>query len=228
MKFRHLHPWTMDYRAAVAVQERLRERIVLAPPPARPRLVAGADVSYDRGDDRFFAAVVVFSLRPWAIVEESVSTGRVGFPYIPGLLSFREAPVLLRAFRRLRKDPDLVIFDGQGIAHPRGLGVASHLGLILDIPSIGCAKSRLVGSYTEPGKEAGSRSPLKLNGRRIGTVLRTRSGVKPVFVSPGHRMNIGGASRWVLKCCRGYRLPEPTRAAHILSNRVRRERRSAR
>jgi deoxyribonuclease V len=164
---------------------------------------------------------VVFSLDPFAVVEEAVAWGHVSFPYIPGLLSFREAPILLKAFKKLRHTPDIVIFDSQGIAHPRGLGLASHMGLLLDTPSIGCAKSRLVGTFKEPGTRAGARSPLKHEGKHIGTVLRTRDGVKPVFVSPGHKIDMRGAVRWVLKCCKGYRLPEPTRAAHHLSNKAR-------
>ncbi|MEI6632263.1 MAG: deoxyribonuclease V [Chlamydiota bacterium] len=209
---------------AVEIQRELRERLVSTPPREAPRLVAGADASYrDRGG-MFFAAVVVFSLRPWRLVEQAAAWGRVSFPYIPGLLSFREAPVLLRAFKKLRSTPDLIIFDSQGIAHPRGIGLAAHMGLLLDTPSIGCAKSRLVGAFRPPGMRAGCRTALMFDGARVGTVLRTRGGVKPVFVSPGHRMDHAGAARWVLRCVRGFRLPEPTRQAHILVNALRRER----
>jgi deoxyribonuclease V len=153
------------------------------------------------------------SLRP---VETAVVKRRVRFPYVPGLLSFREAPAILDAFARLATRPDLLLCDGQGIAHPRRLGLASHLGLLLDLPTIGCAKSRLVGEYQDPGPRRGARAPLRLDGRQVGWVLRTRDGVRPLFVSPGHRMSIGAAARWVLGCGAGHRLPEPTHLADRL------------
>jgi deoxyribonuclease V len=222
MNYLKLHSWTMAYTQAVSIQEALRKRLLLAPPRRAPRLIAGADASYGKQSDLFYGAVVVFSLKPWRLVEQAVARGRVSFPYIPGLLSFREAPILLRAFKKLKAVPDLVIFDSQGIAHPRGLGLAAHMGLFLNTATIGCAKSRLVGTYREPGARAGCRTALTHEGKRIGTVVRTRGGIKPVFVSPGHLMDHGGAVRWVLRCCRGYRLPEPTRQAHILVNQKRR------
>jgi deoxyribonuclease V len=224
MDYLKLHPWNIGYKRAAALQEELRSRLSLTPLRNKPHLIAGADASYHKRGDLFFGAVVVFSLKAWKIVEFAVSWGRVSFPYVPGLLSFREAPILLKAFRKIRSSPDLVIFDSQGIAHPRGFGLAAHMGLLLDVPSIGCAKSRLIGEYREPGRRAGCRSALTFNGARIGTVVRSRDGVKPVFISPGHRMDHREAVRWVLKCCRGYRLPEPTRQAHILVNTARRER----
>lgn len=209
------------YESAVRRQLELRDRLVLTGGPRRVRRVAGADISYDRGDDRFYAAVVVLELPELALVEQSTAVGRSPFPYIPGLLSFREGPLLMRAFRRLSIAPDLALFDGHGIAHMRGIGIASHLGLLLDLPSVGCAKSRLVGEHGEPGPEVGDLAPLRHAGRRVGSVVRTREGVKPIFVSPGHRIGIGPAVRWVLRCCQGYRLPEPTRQAHLLANRLR-------
>ncbi|MDD5557419.1 MAG: endonuclease V [bacterium] len=214
----------MSPRRAIALQEELRGRIRVRPLAAAPRLVAGADASCGARGGLLFGAVVVFSADRMEPVEWAAAWGRVSFPYVPGLLSFREAPILLRAFRRLRRRPDLVIFDGHGIAHPRGLGLASHMGLLLGLPTAGCAKSRLVGTFLEPGRRAGSRSPLMLGRRRIGTVLRTRDGTRPVFVSPGHLTDHRSATRWVLRCCRGYRLPEPTRQAHILVGGIRRER----
>lgn len=224
MKCLSLHPWRISYARAVAIQDELRKHLIIAPPPRRPRLVAGADASYQKRGDLFFSAVIVFSLLPWRLVESVVAWGRVSFPYIPGLLSFREAPVLLKAFRKLSHEPDLIIFDSQGLAHPRGLGLASHMGMLLDTPSIGCAKSRLIGEYREPGMRRGCRTGLTHRGARVGTVLRTRDGVKPVFVSPGHLMDHASAVEWTLRCCRGYRLPEPTRQAHIVVNELRRER----
>jgi len=187
------------------------------------RLVAGADISYDRGSHRYFAAVVLLALPGLAVVEEATARGKSPFPYIPGLLSFREGPLLLRAFARLRRRPDLALFDGHGIAHMRGIGIASHLGLLLDVPSIGCAKSRLVGEHDEPGPKVGDWTPLRYEGRRVGAVLRTRKGTKPIFVSIGHRVGLPQAIRWTLACGGGYRVPEPTRRAHLLANRLRRE-----
>ena len=148
--------------------------------------------------------------------------GKAKFPYIPGLLSFREAPILLRAFRKLKNNPDVILFDGQGIAHPRSFGLASHMGLILDKPSIGCAKSRLVGEYGSVENTAGAYSKLIYGNKIVGVVLRTKNNTKPIFVSPGHKTNLTFAIRIALKTCCGYRIPEPTRQAHLLVNKLRR------
>ncbi|HUT68422.1 MAG TPA: deoxyribonuclease V, partial [Dehalococcoidales bacterium] len=158
--------------------------------------------------------VVVLSYPEFELVETRIVTDRIEFPYVPGLLSFREAPLILAACEELTVTPDLLMVDGQGIAHPRRMGLASHLGLFLDIPTIGCAKSRLCGSHEEPGNEAGSYAELLDNGEVIGAAVRTRTGVKPVYVSIGHKVDLSTAIRRVLECCRGYRLPEPTRLAH--------------
>jgi deoxyribonuclease V len=211
------------YAGAVAQQERLRGRLLLRGGPRRVRLVAGADISHDRGSDRFHAAVVLLALPGLETVEEATAEGESPFPYVPGLLSFREGPLLLRAFRKLRRRPDLLLFDGHGIAHPRGIGIASHLGLLLDLPSVGCGKSLLVGEFEPPGPRRGDWSPLRFGGRRVGAALRTRAGVKPLFVSPGHLIGNAAALRWVLRCGEGYRLPAPVRRAHLLANRLRRE-----
>ena len=221
MKVRRLHAWDVDYAGALAVQERLRPRIIRRGRLPTVRLAAGADVSYEKRDNRFYAAVVVMSVPELEIVEEAWAAGVATFPYIPGLLTFREGPVLVRAFERLRTRPDLVIFDGQGVAHPRGVGLAAHMGLLLEVPSIGCAKTRLCGEHGEVAGPAGSRTELRLDGRTVGLVVRTRAGVKPVFVSVGHRISLGSAAEWVLRTCRGCRLPEPTRQAHLLVNRLR-------
>ena len=215
------HPWPTDYHSAVALQDRLRKRIIIRPLPARIKLVAGADISYDKHSDRMHAGIVVMSLPDLHVVEQQTATRRVAFPYIPGLLTFREAPALLEAFRLLRVRPDVVILDGQGIAHMRGIGLASHVGLLLGIPTVGCAKSRLVGEHREPGPTRGRRSALRYEGRIVGSVLRTRDNVKPVYVSPGHLSDIPSSVRLILRCARSYRLPEPTRAAHILVNTAR-------
>jgi len=225
MKYQSLHSWDVDYRTAVAIQQELRGKLILEDRlPRDIRVVAGADISCTKGDDRVYAAVVLLDAESLDVVEEAMYCGRTPFPYIPGLLSFREGPALLQAFGKLRGRPDVVLFDGQGIAHPRGFGLAAHLGLILDVPAVGCAKTRLTGSFEEPGVRRGQCSPLVHDGRVIGSVLRTKDRVKPVFVSPGHRVGHERAVEIVLRCSRRYRIPEPTRQAHILVNKIRKER----
>ncbi len=222
MKIRNLHPWDVDYRAAVAIQEKLRGKLVLEDKVARDvRFVAGADISCSKGDDRVYAAVVLLDAASLDVLEEATWCGRASFPYIPGLLSFREGPALLQAFGKLQGRPNVVLFDGQGVAHPRGFGLAAHMGLLLDVPAVGCAKTRLIGAFEEPGAKRGQHSPLVQDGRVIGAVLRTKERVKPVFVSQGHRVSLEGAVEIVLRCSRRYRIPEPTRQAHILVNRMR-------
>jgi len=217
------HRWDVDYQTATDIQKKLRDRLVLRGENRSFKLVAGADVSYNRGDDIFYASVVVMDISNFVVVETANHHGRVTFPYIPGLLSFREGPVVLAAFEKLTKMPDAVIFDGQGIAHPRGLGLAAHLGLILDLPSVGCAKSKLVGEHEPVGWEKGSSAPLIYKKNQVGVVLRTRTGVKPVFVSPGHRLDFTDAVNLVLSSVGRYRLPEPIRHAHTSVNNLRRE-----
>jgi len=209
----------------VEIQKTLRDQLSLKDSLDLKRLrwIGGADVSYVPGEDAHYGAVVVLSFPELELVEEKWVKGKVSFPYIPGLLSFRETPILLRAFSLIKRRPQVMIFDGHGIAHPRGFGFASHGGLLLGLPSVGCAKTRLVGEYGEPEKERGSWAWLEYKGKRVGTVVRTRAGVKPVFVSPGNRVSFRTATRLVLAACRGYRLPEPIRFAHQLVNRVRRE-----
>ena len=226
MRIRDLHRWDVTYSEAVAIQRNLCGKLVLRSRADRaaPRLIAGADVSYGRGSDLFFAAVVLLTYPELETVEERHAVEKAPFPYIPGLLSFREGPALLKAFAGLERRPDLVIFDGQGIAHPRGFGLASHLGLFLDVPAIGCGKSRLVGCHGEVGNGRGDRVPLVFDGRTVGAVLRTRPGVKPVFVSPGHRVGLDDSVEAVLNCCCGCRLPEPVRKAHRAVNRLRQSR----
>ncbi|HKW21298.1 MAG TPA: deoxyribonuclease V [Ktedonobacterales bacterium] len=213
------HRWDVTPDEAVAIQQRLRAEISQAE-PTKPitldqiRTVAGIDVSY-REIGR--AAIAVFSFPDLELIEEVTATREVTFPYIPGLLSFREGPVVLAAFERLRTQPDLLIFDGQGYAHPRRLGLARHMGAYLNWPSIGCAKSRLTGRYDEPGPEPGAWSPLMSGREEIGRVARTKARVKPVFVSVGYRITLPLAVEIVLRCTRGYRLPEPTRIADRLT-----------
>jgi len=223
LKINELHQWDVDYQTARDIQEKLQSRLIIKGDQRSFTLVAGADVSYNRGDDIFYSSVVVMNIETGSVIETAHHHGRMTFPYIPGLLSFREGPVVLSAFEKLTITPDAVIFDGQGIAHPRGLGLAAHIGLILDIPSAGCAKTRFVGEHEPVGREKGSSVPLMYNGGQVGVVLRTRTDVKPVFVSPGHRLDIEGAEHLVLSAVGKYRLPEPIRHAHNAVNTLRRE-----
>ena len=222
MEIRSLHRWDVAIGEAVAIQEGLRERLILADDVAEsvPETVAGADISYARHSDLFFAVVILFSYPALEVLEEATWMEQVHFPYVPGLLSFREAPPLLKAFGQLSQAPDLAIFDGQGIAHPRGIGLASHMGLFLDVPTIGCAKSRLVGEFAPVGGEKGAMSDLMYKGALVGKVLRSKKNVKPLFVSPGHRTGHDRAAEVVLSCCRG-RFPEPIRRAHHRVNELR-------
>ncbi len=223
MKTNNLHSWNVTYREAINIQQTLREKLILDDKnmPDKIRTIAGADISYSRGDNIFFAAVVLFEFPSMEVIEETSFTQRVTFPYIPGLLTFREGPPLLKAFEKLRNVPDVAIFDGQGIAHPRGLGLASHMGLLLDIPAIGCAKTRLVGQYSNVRNERGGYSYLILEDRVVGTVLRTKKNVKPVFISQGHKIGLQRSVEIILSSCTGYKLPEPVRKAHLAVNRIR-------
>ncbi len=223
MKIGKLHEWNVSYDRARELQTDLRKRLILHDRniPINIRTIAGADISYSKKSNTFFAAIVVLDFLTMEVVEQSSSSGTADFPYIPGLLTFREGPVLLEAFRKLNSSPDVIIFDGQGIAHPRGIGLASHMGLFLEIPSIGCGKTRLVGSYEEPGNEPGDYSPLAYEGSIVGVALRTKKNVKPIFVSQGHRVGLDRAIDITLSSCRGYRVPEPTRRAHLAAGSLR-------
>lgn len=207
---------------ARSVQESLRDRVVEADRRGRLARVAGADVSFDRGSPWLFAAVVVMDAETLEILETRGVRARATFPYVPGYLSFRELPPLLAAFAALSSPPDLVIADAHGLAHPRRFGLACHLGVLLDVPTVGCAKRRLVGEHREPGPKRGAHVRLLHAGSVIGEVVRTRSGVAPVYVSIGHRVSLATARRLVLRFTRGRRVPEPVRAAHAEVNRMRR------
>lgn len=216
IQIRKIHPWKVDVKEAISIQRQLVSSIILEPPEQKIELIAGCDVSASKGDDNIHAAAVVFEFSTMRVVERSYARGKATFPYVPGFLSFREGPVLLSAFEKLSLCPQAVLLDGQGIAHPRGVGLASHLGLFLDLPTVGCAKTRLVGDYAPVGENVGDFSPLIFETREVGAVLRTKPNVKPVFVSPGHRMDLKTGVELVLRSLRGYRLPEPTRQADIL------------
>ena len=177
-----------------------------------------------RTRDLLYAAIVVLDAQTMKPVEVASAAQQPVFPYVPGLLTFREGPVVLQAYEKLKLAPDLLMFDGQGIAHPQGLGLASHLGVLLDKPSIGCAKSRLVGEFKEPKQKRGAMRTLSLHRKKVGVVLRTKDNTKPLFVSPGHRITVETAAKAVLEAGRGYRLPEPTRLAHYEAARARRAR----
>ncbi|MCL6519353.1 MAG: deoxyribonuclease V [Armatimonadetes bacterium] len=215
MRFFELHKWEVSVGEAVEIQHSLKSRVSLEDGFLDLNLIAGVDMSISKASQQGHAAVVVLSFPDLNLVEVRQATRKLQFPYVPGFLSFRESPVILQAFLAIEHVPDVVIVDGQGIAHPRGFGIASHLGVLLDIPTIGCAKSYLYGVYEEPGLERGSSTPLfDLDGRQIGNVVRTRTGVKPVFVSPGHKISFDSAVKIVLDCAPQYRLPEPIRVAH--------------
>jgi len=213
---KHEHPWQVTPGEAIAIQERLRGLVVCEGSLAGVRRVAGLDVGFRGGMAR--AAVVVVSYPDLEVQAQAVAERPVEFPYVPGLLTFREGPAALEALDRLASPWDVLLCDGQGIAHPRRLGLASHLGVLLDRPSVGCAKSRLVGSYGGLGEEPGSWAELVDRGEVVGAALRTRSGAKPVFVSVGHRAGLADAIALVLGCTRGRRLPEPARLAHQRSS----------
>jgi len=221
MEIRELHSWDVGIEEAKQIQARLSKKLIVGEGPERIRLVAGADVSYNLRDQKVWGGVVVFDIQRWEVVEEQGDFGEVVFPYVPGYLSFREIPVLLKVFKKIKTIPDVVLSDGQGVAHPRRMGIASHIGLFLEIPTVGCAKSRLVGTFEPVGERKGSCSRLRIEGEDVGWVLRTRGGVKPVFVSPGHRVGPKKALEVVLGCCGRYRVPEPLRRAHILVNQLR-------
>ena len=213
------HPWNLPLKEAVDLQKQLSRNVIRKSTIKTDAVgkVAGIDTAYRKGVA--CAAVVVLKFKGLETLEFKTAARPIGFPYVPGLLSFREGPAILAALDKLKSTPDLLIFDGQGVAHPRRFGIASHIGLLVDIPSIGCAKSKLLGHYEEPGTERGSFSYLTYHGEIIGAVVRTRTKVKPVYVSIGHRVNLRQSIQFVLHCCKGYRLPETTRQADKLSRR---------
>ena len=217
MRKQHLHEWNLEQDEAKALQRELAKQIIREDRLDEVRHVAGVDMAINEVSGMARAAVVLLSYPKLEVVEQHVYEEPVRMPYIPGLLSFRETPSILGAFDLLKQQPELVMVDGQGIAHPRRLGIASHLGLWFDLPTIGCAKSILTGHHEPLSEEAGSWVPLKANNEVIGAVLRTRSRVKPMIISLGHRISLETSVRFVLDCCRGYRLPEPTRLADKLS-----------
>lgn len=225
MDYRPLHPWDVDTGEARELQRTFRSRLELeSPPDFEPRRVAGADLSIVKGRDRGHAAVVVVDRETMETVDRATASVDVGFPYVPGLLSFREIPPLAAAWEALETRPDVILFDGHGLAHPRRFGLACHGGVLFDLPSVGLAKSILVGEHGPLPEAKGSAVPLVHEGERVGIALRSRTGVRPVYVSPGHRMDAETAVEVVLSVTPRYRVAEPVRRAHALANRLRRER----
>ncbi len=218
LQFRAMKPklrcrWNLTPRQAMRLQERLRDKVVLEDSFESISYVAGADLAFDPETNWAFAGVVVYRFPELEEVERQRARLKLRFPYIPGLLSFRESPALIAAFARLRIEPDLILIDGHGRAHPRLFGIACHIGVLFDKPAIGCAKSLLVGEHQEPDLRAGSTAPLMFRGERVGMVLRTRDNVKPIFVTQGHRVSLESATRLVQQAVDGYRIPKPTREA---------------
>ncbi|MEW6095793.1 MAG: deoxyribonuclease V [bacterium] len=215
----NLHSWKVTPIKARLIQDNLKDKIILENTLTKVNIIAGVDVCYNKDSNKLYGVVVNLKFNSLEIIEVRKTSATVTFPYVPGLLSFREGDCILKTFERLEIEPDVIIFDGQGIAHPKRLGIATHLGLWLNKPTIGCAKSRLVGEYKEPEREKGSYSYLKVDNEIVGAVLCTRTGVKPVFISPGFKIDLATSLKIVLSCCKKYRLPEPIRQAHILAGR---------
>lgn len=218
MQINYAHSWDLDPSTAMALQRELSLKVLLQDRLGPIQRVAGIDVGFEDNGGVARAAVAVLAYPSLVLLETAIARQPVVFPYIPGLLSFRELPVVLDAFAQLKQQPDLLLCDGQGIAHPRRLGIASHLGLLVDIPSIGVAKTRLYGRHYEVPEQRGSWTPLWAKQELIGAVLRTRPGTKPLYVSPGHRISLETAITYVMACCSRYRLPETTRHAHRLAS----------
>jgi deoxyribonuclease V len=220
--------WDVTPREAMRLQQTWRDRVETQDRFEPPKYVAGADVAFDPETNVAFAGVIVYRLPELEEVERRMARRKLRFPYVPGLLSFRESPVLLAAFARLRIEPDVILIDGHGLAHPRRFGIACHLGLLLDRPTIGCAKSILVGEAAEPGDKAGSTSPLVDKGEEVGVVFRTRDQVRPIYVTIGHRVSLESAVRIVAQCVDGFRIPKPTREADHWVRELRRAYQAAR
>lgn len=213
--------WPKTIFEAKAVQVALQDKVRIIPLSKKTRFVAGVDAAF--AGDRIIGAVCLFRYPEISLVEETYAEMRNLFPYIPGFLSFREGPVFIKVIKKLSIKPDVILFDGQGIAHPIRLGIASHIGVLLNMPAIGCAKSRLIGGYKEPKLRRGAWSPLTYNNNVVGAVLRTKDNVRPLFISPGHRIDLKSSIEIVLNCISKYRIPEPLRRADYLSKSIKRE-----
>ena len=217
---KNLHPWDVNVEEAIQIQENLRNRVILEKTFTEVRTIGGGDVAYSKDKNSLFAAIAVLSFSKMEILDIATAQGEISFPYIPGLLSFREGPILIKAFRKLKLKPDVMIYDGQGIAHPRGIGLASHMGLWFDLPSIGCTKTPLLNNFIYPGPSKGNFELIRKEGKEVGAVLRTKDDVKPLFVSPGHRIDLSSSIQLILESCRGFRFPDPLRKAHQASRNM--------
>jgi deoxyribonuclease V len=206
---------------AIAYQQELRMQVKIEPLEKPIRIIAGADISFNKYEETVYAGIVLFKYPQLEVIDTAWAISRTSFPYISGLLSFREVPALLDAWNKLDIKPDLLVLDGQGIAHERRLGIATHFGLIADVPTIGSAKSRLRGKYEEPANEVFAQSAMYDGDEVIGTALRSKKKCNPIFVSPGHRVSMAQSVEIIKNCVRSYRIPEPTRQAHILVNKIR-------
>ncbi len=242
MQYKKLHDWNLTPTEAVELQKELRGHIRIEPLKREVSLVAGCDISFNKFSDIVYAGIVVLRLPELEVVDSATVITRISFPYIPGLLSFRETPALLEAWERLETAPDVVMLDGQGLAHPRRFGIACHFGLIVGLPTLGCAKTVLRGKYDEPDEKAGSYSLMTDKGETVGAAVRTKDRVAPVYVSVGNQIDLPGAINLALRCVKGYlandegktlfdlesaskskyRIPEPTRQAHLFVNELRR------
>lgn len=215
------HSWDVSPSEAVALQKQLQAQVEICALEKTPQTIAGADISFNRFSDVVFAGIVVMKFPSLEVIEEAGVQTRATFPYVPGLLSFRELPALAEAWQKLSVRPDVLVLDGQGTAHPRRFGIACHAGLFFDVPALGCAKSVLRGRFEMPGENRGSWSPMTDRNEVIGAAVRTKNRVTPVYVSPGHKMDLASAVDLMLACDTGYRIPEPTRQAHLFVNRLR-------
>jgi deoxyribonuclease V len=242
MQYKKLHEWDLTPTEAVALQKELRSQVRVEPLKREVRLVAGCDISFNKFSEIVYAGIVVLRLPELEVVDKASAITRVTFPYIPGLLSFRETPALLEAWEQLQTAPDVVVLDGQGLAHPRRFGIACHFGLLTGLPTVGCGKTVLVGQFDKPDERAGSYSLMTHRGETVGAALRTKDRVAPVYISVGNRIDLPGAIKLALQCVKGYqasddgdalfdagpaskskyRIPEPTRQAHNFVNALRR------
>ena len=217
------HSWTLSVKEAIALQKRLAAQVRIQPLPSGLNIIGAADISYSRHTDLLIAVIISLKWPGLDLIESVHYVCRAAFPYVPGLLSFREVPPLIEAYRKIREKPDVLLCDGQGIAHPRKLGFAAHLGLCLGIPTVGCAKSRLCGDHDSLTLIKGSSKPLLVRGEQLGLVFCSKDGVKPIYISPGHLSDIASSEWLISRCLRRYRIPEPLRLAHLEANRRRAE-----
>lgn len=218
-----MHHWDISISEAFRIQEMIKDGVITKDKIGEIvhlGLIAGVDVSYEKGSNKAICVIAVVSFPDMDLISYTYADGTISFRYIPGLLTFREGPLFLKAFDKLSSTPDIFLFDGQGIAHPKGVGIATHMGVYLGIATIGCAKTCLIGDYKEPGLSRGDSTPLVYKGKNIGSVLRTRTNIRPIFVSPGHMVSIDTAAKITLMCAKGFRIPEPIRHAHLIGKNL--------